>query len=95
MTSSGRLSPRPATSRSGVNAANIPCSIASSPRPRDLVSMIRSALRVSWVKTQAWPIVQETTVNAIAIETSRLAASTRGELPGGSGPRDQRDRTTA
>ena len=33
--------------------------------------------RLSCVKTQAWLAVQETTVKAIAIDTSRLACQTR------------------
>ena len=51
--------------------------MASSPSPRDLVSMTRSVLRLSCVKTQAWLAVQDSTVKPIAIETSRLARHTR------------------
>ena len=78
--SSGMLSARPATSRSGVRPAKIPCSRASSSLARDFVRRTSSALPrsgLSVTKPMVWLPVHERTVNVIAAATTRPARQTR------------------
>ena len=77
--SKGRLSPSPARSRSGVEAARIPCSKASSTRPRDRVRSVSSAFPLSALsarKPRVWLPVQAMTVTVMAAATSRPARQT-------------------
>src|SRR5208337_4652558 len=76
---SGKLSAKPARSRSGVKPARTPCSKSSSKLSRDRVRSVRSVFPLSVFsarKPRVWLPVQASTVKVMSAETSRHARQT-------------------
>ena len=85
---SGKLSAKPARSRSGVKPARTPCSKTSSKLSRDRVRSVRSVFPLSVFsarKPSVWLPVQASTVKVMSAETSRPAPDSAGGLAHQSG----------
>ena len=85
---SGKLSAKPARSRSGVKPARTPCSRTSSNLSRDRVRSVRSFFPLSVFsarKPSVWLPVQASTVKVMSAETSRPAPDSAGGLAHQSG----------